>query len=187
MLISSENISVRKMSNNRKDMSFLLEWLTNPLVVELVYSEGAPWDMNKIRDKFGEKTAEDSTTAACIIMYDGQEIGYTQFYPIQEDSYLFNQDVPFSKFIGGYGMDIFIGYPHLWGKGIGIKVVSAMVSYLMNERGAKVVCADPEETNQRSVRCWAKAGLSPMGKVQNHDYPDKANILMAVFDNAELL
>ncbi|MCL2409980.1 MAG: acetyltransferase [Oscillospiraceae bacterium] len=180
MLFSTEHISVRKMNNDIKDISFLLEWLTNSAVVELAYSEGAPWDMEKVKAKFGKKTIAASLTIPCFILYNEKEIGYTQFYPVEEDSYLFNADVPFSEFAGGYGMDIFIGYPHLWGKEIGTKTVRAMADYLMNTHGAKVICADPEENNQRSVRCWIKAGFSPMGKIRNWDYPDKTSILMAI-------
>jgi len=58
-----------------------------------------------------------------------------------------------------------------------------MVDYLFNTYGAAVVCADPEENNMRSVRCWIKAGFSPVAKIRNRDWPNKTNILMAVFRN----
>jgi len=181
MLFSSENILVRKMNNDSKDMSLLLEWLTTPAVAELVYAEGVPWDMEKVRAEFGEKTKEGSIVTPCFIAYDGKEMGYIQFYPIEENSYFFNEVVPFSKFAGGYGMDIFIGYPDLWGKEIGTKTIRAMVGYLMDIHNANVVCADPEEGNERSVRSWTKAGFSRIGKIRNYDTPNKKSVFMAVF------
>ena len=51
ILISKGNISLRLMNNTKKDMKFLLNWLTNEQVVRWVYEEGAPWDMNKTADK----------------------------------------------------------------------------------------------------------------------------------------
>ncbi len=46
-LFTSDNISVRKMNNSLEDKSLLLEWLSNPEVLELAWGEGAPWDMQK--------------------------------------------------------------------------------------------------------------------------------------------
>lgn len=180
-LFSNDNIVVRKMKNTQKDKVLLLEWLSNPVLLESAYGEDAPWDMQKIEDNFVEKTSENSSVVACFIEYEDKAVGYIQYYIIDKDSYLFNTKVPFSKFIGGYGMDIFIGYPELWGKGIGTNVINAMANYLMKSLGAKVVCADPKEDNHRSVQAWIKAGFSPMGKIQNYDFPDEISILMAKF------
>lgn len=175
-----ENISVRKMNNSLEDKSLILEWLTNPEVLKLAWGEGAPWDMQKIESEFGEKTNSSEDVTACIIECDSRAIGYIQYYPIERDSYAFNEQVPYEDFIGGYGVDLFIGYPELWGKGIGVKIVSGMANYLLNTLGANVVCADPEENNQRSVRCWIKAGFMPSGKIQNYDDPEKVSILMSI-------
>ena len=181
MLFLIENIVVRKMNNDSKDMSLLLEWLTTPAVVELAYGEGVPWDMEKVKTEFGEEAEGNSAVTHCLIVYEREEIGYIQFYPIEEDSYVFNENVPYAKFVGGYGVDLFIGEPSLWGKGVGAKLVSAMSEYLMSTYNAKVVCADPEENNKRSIKCWTKAGFSPMGEICNYDDYDKTSIFMARF------
>jgi len=179
-LFTSDNISVRKMNNSLEDKSLLLEWLSNPEVLEFAWGEGALWDMQKIENEFEEKMTGSENVTACIVEYNGKSIGYIQYYPIEKDSYAFNEQVPYEDFVGGYGMDLFIGYPELWGEGIGVKIVSGMASYLINTLGAKVVCADPEENNQRSVRCWIKAGFISSGKIQNYDEPEKNSILMTL-------
>ena len=179
-LFTNENISIRKMNNSIEDKSLLLEWLTNPEVLKFAWGEGAPWDMQKIEDEFCDKKSGSEDVTACMIEYDGRAIGYIQYYPVERDSYAFNEQVPYEEFVGGYGIDLFVGYPELWGKGIGVKIVSGMSKYLLNTLGAKVVCADPEEDNQRSVRCWIKAGFIPVGKIQNYDDPEKISILMAI-------
>lgn len=180
-LFSSNKIAVRRMENSNEDKALLLEWLSNPKLLELAYGEDAPWDMEKIENKFVEKTAEGSNVVACFIEYENRAVGYIQYYMLDENSYRFNSEAPYEKFAGGYGLDIFIGYPEIWGKGIGTDTVKAMVNYLFNTLGAKAVCADPEEKNNRSVQCWIKAGFSPMSKIENYDEPDKESILFASF------
>lgn len=181
-LFFNDKISVRKMENRQEDKALLLKWLSNPELTELAWGEEVPWDMEKIEDNFFEEnTAENSDVMACIIEYENKAVGYIQYYMLDKNSYRFNSEVPYDKFIGGYGIDLFIGYPELWGKGIGTNVIREMMSYLTNTLGAKVVCADPEENNKRSVQSFIKAGFSPMGKIQNYDEPDKNSILMAIF------
>lgn len=178
-LFFSDKIAVRKMNNDERDRALLLEWLSNPRLTEVAWGEEAPWDAQKIEENFFDEEAESSSEVACIIEYENREIGYIQYYMLDEASYKFNSEVPYEKFIGGYGIDLFIGPHELWGKSIGTNVIKAMANYLRNSIGAKVVCADPEEDNKRSVQSFIKAGFSPMGKIENYDEPDKISILMA--------
>lgn len=180
-LFFSDKIAVRKMNNDDKDRALLLEWLSDPRLTEVAWGEEAPWDAQKIEENFFEDEAENSSEVACIIEYESREIGYIQYYMLDEASYKFNSNVPCEKFIGGYGIDLFIGHPKFWGKGIGTNVIKSMANYLINTLGAKVVCADPEEDNKRSVHSFIKAGFSPMGKIENYDEPDKFSILMASY------
>ena len=78
-------------------------------------------------------------------------------------------------------MDMFIGEPELWGKGIGTETVKAMAQYLFTVLDAAVVCADPEPDNLRSIRCWEKAGFAPAGRIENYDDPNKNSMLMAFY------
>jgi aminoglycoside 6'-N-acetyltransferase len=72
--------------------------------------------------------------------------------------------VDLEDFVNGYAIDIFIGSPELWGKGIGSKAIIALKQYLFNELKATMLFADPEETNIRSIRCWEKAGFNLLRK-----------------------
>jgi aminoglycoside 6'-N-acetyltransferase len=98
---------------------------------------------------------------------------------MQPDSCRFNDENTFEQVKGGYGIDLMIGYPGLWNKGLGSRTVRQMADYLIDTFGAAVVCADPEENNKRSVACWLKGGFVPLGKVENYDEPDKQSIVMA--------
>lgn len=180
-ICGNESVKIRKLSDTLADRQLLLRWLSTPALLELAYGECAPWDMDKIEEHFIGKIVDDSTEMPCIIECDEDDIGYVQYYPLDEDSYKFNEQVPYSRFLGGYGIDIFIGDPKFWGKNIGTEAVTMLSDYLLEEVGAKVVCADPEEKNMRSVRCWEKAGFTPMGKIENYDEPEKQSIFMAKF------
>lgn len=178
ILISKGNISLRLMNNTKKDMEFLLNWLTNEQVVRWVYEEGAPWDMNKIVEQFAEKTKEGGSSTPCLIMYNKQEIGYLQYYPIKEDSYKFDSQDFFEKVAEGYGLDMFIGKPELWNKGIGTLAIGLVEDYLKNNMKAKVICVDPITDNSRAVHFWQKVGFKPIGAIEAYDNSDKKSILM---------
>lgn len=181
------SLSVRRMRDNSDDRALILNWLTDPNgVTTVAWKEGIPWDAQKIEEAFFADIA-DEKLIPCIISQDGRAIGYIQFYPLDEESYRFNEQVTFMPITGGYGMDLFIGYSELWSKGFGTKVVKAMSDYLIHTLGATVVCADPGEENRRSIACWLKAGFVPIGKVADYDEPENQCILMAYSDNQRLM
>lgn len=180
-LFNAGGIAVRRMENTVADKTLLLEWLTNPAVTRWAYGENAPWDMAKLEKGFGPKLTGSENMTPCIMEYTGEAVGYLQFYPLEKDSYAFTQEVPYEKVAGGYGMDIFIGQPALWGKGIGSMTVGAAAEYVFCRRKARLVCADPGEKNQRSVACFQKAGFVPLGRIPDYDDPLSVSILMAKY------
>lgn len=177
-MISKGNISLRRVKNEEADMKLLLKWLTNPDVLRWAYGEDAPWDMEKITEQFGEKTTGDSSTVGCFITLGGEEIGYIQYFPIEEDSYKFNSREMYEKVADGYGIDIFIGEPELWGQGIGGRAVDLMAEWLKNNTTAKLICADPATDNERAQRFWRKTGFEPIGLIEDYDDSSKMSMLM---------
>ncbi len=176
--IGSCELSFREMSDTDEDKAQLLEWLSNPSVVEWAWKENAPWDMKKIEVHFVPKILPGSDTTPCFLELNGEAIGYIQYYPIAKDSYLFEPPLSYKQFEGGYGLDLMIGYPGLWNKGVGNKAVRMMADYLIASKGARLVCADPEENNPRSIACWSKAGFTPVGVIPNFDEPENRSVLM---------
>jgi len=176
--IGSYTLSFRKMRNTKEDKAQLLEWLSNPSLTEWAWKENAPWDMKKIEAQFKPKILAGSSVTPCFLELNGEAVGYVQFYPVAEDSYRFEPPLSFSQFQGGYGLDLMIGYPGLWSKGVGCQAVRMIADYLIHEKGAALVCADPEENNLRSVACFEKAGFVPAGVILDYNEPEKRSVLM---------
>lgn len=186
-LFINDELSVRRMRDNSDDRALILKWLTDPNgVITVAWKEGIPWGAQKIEEAFFADIA-DERLIPCIIEQDSSEIGYIQFYPLDKESYRFTEQITFEPLSGGYGVDLFIAYSELWGKGIGTRIIKAMADFLIHTLGATIVCADPGEENRRSVACWLKAGFVPIGKVADYDESDKQCILMAYSDDQKLM
>lgn len=177
-MISKNNLAIRRMRNDKADMELLLEWLSDPTVLEYAYGEDAPWNMEKIEQAFGSKTEGGEDVIGCFIMLDGKEIGYMQYYPIQEDSYKFNNHDIYMRLKAGFGLDMFIGKPKLWNKGIGSRAVEFMAEYLKNTYNIPFMCVDPETDNVRAVHFWQKARFKPIDIIENYDDCTKQSFLM---------
>lgn len=173
-----EGLSFRGMDNNPEDRAQLLEWLSNPTVVRLAWNEEAPWDMSKIQEHFFADLENEDGETRCFIELKGEPIGYVQYYPVTEDSYRFTPSVTFGLVDGGYGMDMLIGYPGLWSKGVGARTVGMIAEHLYDEKGVSLLCADPEASNVRSVSFWKKAGFEQVGSIPGYDEPEKPSLLM---------
>lgn len=171
-------IRIRRMMNTEKDMNTLLKWLSDPQVLEWWGAEEAPWDLEKVSSEFGNLTHSRSKEAACFILLDELPIGYVQYYPIARDSYKFKDEETFLSVKGGYGIDMFIGEPVLWGQGIGKKAVKILEKQLSDELQVGILCVDPEMENERAVHFWKSAGFIPISVIKNYDDDNKESILM---------
>jgi len=173
-----DGVSLRFMRNTEYDMSLLLKWLTNTEVLQYVYGEGVPWDIEKIKEKFSEKTTGQSITVACLILYQEQEVGYVQYYPIEHDSYKVNDVATYERIKDGYGIDMFIGEPKLWGKGIGRQALGVLEDFLRSHLNVQIICVDPAVGNERGVCFWKKVGFEVVDIIEDYDDNNAESMLM---------
>lgn len=96
----------------------------------------------------------------------GRAIGYVQYYPLTEEEGR-SYDVPSIE--GVYGMDLLVGQPDLWGRGMGTRVVSMVLGYLFQRLDARRVAIDPVVTNHRAIRCYEKAGFRRVKVLPRHE------------------
>ncbi|WP_205600718.1 GNAT family N-acetyltransferase [Gracilibacillus sp. YIM 98692] len=160
MLFQNGNLKVRNLKE--KDNYLLAKWLSNPSVLEFYEGRDNPFDLDKVNKVF--YTPKDDKVK-CIVEFDGNEIGYIQFYQLNDETKkeygYFNEKV--------YGTDQFIGEVEYWNKGIGTLLVTTMVKYLIEHEKADRVVMDPQTRNTRAIKCYEKSGFKKVKILPNRE------------------
>ncbi|XOS93283.1 GNAT family N-acetyltransferase [Brevibacillus laterosporus] len=162
MIFQNGKIVIRKLVEEHKE--WLVRWLTNPIVLEYYEGRDNPHDVSKVSQKFYDDNGEETR---CIVEYDGQAIGYIQFYLVDEETKL---DYGYTDTEVVYGTDQFIGEPERWNSGMGRLLVRAMVEYLHKEKGADRVVMDPQTWNERAIRCYVSCGFEKVKLLPKHEW-----------------
>ncbi|MCM3005571.1 GNAT family N-acetyltransferase [Priestia koreensis] len=152
MLFQNQGLTVRTLED--KDDILLAKWLSDPSVLEFYEGRDNPFDLNKVREVFYDENDEE---VKCIVEYKGNEIGYIQYYPLEDEEkkeygYCYcGQNV--------YGTDQFIGETAYWNKGMGTLLVTSMIEFLLVQQKADRIVMDPQTRNERAIHCYEKCGF----------------------------
>ena len=160
MLLQNGNLMIRKLEE--KDKFLLIKWLSNPSILEFYEGRDNPFNLEKVEKAFYPPEDDE---VRCIVEFEDHDIGYIQFYPLDEETkndYGYVEDNIF-------GMDQFIGDVGYWNKGIGTLLVSSIVDFLTEEKKAKRVVMDPRSRNTRAIRCYEKCGLKKVKILPKHE------------------
>jgi aminoglycoside 6'-N-acetyltransferase len=180
-----------------EDRKFLLEYLSkgesrilfrsNPLTVHMLTSSDAPllqkWlnDPEVLRYYEGRDRAHtpemiqehfypmDDPLSRCIVEYDGQPIGYIQYYLLDEEerSILGLEEITGEQLVG---MDQFIGEPSYWNRKIGQHLMSSMLHFLAEQNKVSRVVMDPQAWNERAIACYEKSGFRRVKLLPKHEW-----------------
>ena len=99
-------------------------------------------------------------------MLNGEPIGYAQSYVA-----LGSGDGEEETDPGVRGIDQSLANASQLGKGLGTKLVRALVELLFNDPEVTKIQTDPSPSNLRAIRCYEKAGLERQGTVTTPDGP----------------
>ena len=148
-----------------EDKGLLLKWLTDPRVLEFYEGRDTKATPQWIQDHF--YAGDEPEMRRCLLKYKGRPMGYMQMYPltVQEAAEEYQYE-------GGdriFAMDQFIGEPDCWGKGIGRKLISLALGYLVHSLGARTVLLDPHVGNERAVRCYEHCGFQKIRLLKKHE------------------
>lgn len=113
-LCERDGVSLRRLAP--EDKGLLLKWLSDPVVLEYYEGRDHVHDEHQVQRHFYENR---DGIEGCIIQYANADIGYLQFYEIDQaerDEYGYT-----SMKDKIYGMNQFIGEPEYWNRGIGIR------------------------------------------------------------------
>lgn len=164
-ILQSGPLTVRPLNEN--DAVLLVRWLSDSRVLQYYEGRDRPHDMALVQEHFYEYV-EDEGVTRCIIEYDGQAVGYIQFYLVVEEE---REEYGYDGFNGSvYGMDQFIGEVGCWNKGIGTRLINEMVRYLIRERKADAIVMDPQAWNERAIHVYEKCGFVKKKLLPKHEW-----------------
>ncbi len=170
MLFQNGMLSVRKLEE--KDNYLLAKWLSDPFVLEFYEGRDNPFNLERVNQVFYDPEDDE---VKCIIEFEGKEIGYIQFYLIDDASRkVYGYQMNHERI---YGIDQFIGEVEYWNKGIGSQLVTSMVNYLVEQQQADKVVMEPHVQNLRALKCYEKCGfkkirLLPKQELHEGEYRD---------------
>ena len=163
IIFESHDIGIRRLEP--KDAGLLVKWLSDPVVLEYYEGRDRPHDLDRVLKHFYEKSEEVVTR--CIIQHKSKDIGYLQFYLIDNDEV---EKYGYTGFKGEiFGMDQFIGDTDLWNQGIGSLIIKETVKYLIEVEQADKIVMDPQAWNARALRVYEKIGITKKKYLEKHE------------------
>jgi aminoglycoside 6'-N-acetyltransferase len=104
-----------------------------------------------------------------IIEYEGESVGYIQWYPTDIE---INVTYRIPDGPNYWGIDVFLGVPELFGHGIGTAAVRLLSNHMLAEGIADIVVIDPHQRNSRAIRSYEKAGFVISHVLPKHEKSD---------------
>lgn len=161
MLFQKGKLTVRRLE--QKDQELLVKWLSDPVVLEFYKGRDNVFDLEKVQKVYYDG---DDTIVRGIIEFDGTEIGYVQYYPLDSVA---KESFGYDENSIVYGTDQLIGEIDYWNKGIGKVLVKAVVEHVVKTEHADTVVMDPQEWNVRAIRCYEKCGFEKVKLLPEHE------------------
>ncbi|WOB06915.1 AacA4 family aminoglycoside N(6')-acetyltransferase [Piscinibacter gummiphilus] len=164
MSASSDTVTLRLMTE--QDLPMLYDWLNRPHIVEWWGGEGPT--LAEVMEQYLPSALAQESVTPYIAMVNGRPIGYAQSYIAfgSGDGWWEDETDP-----GVRGIDQSLANPSQLGKGLGTKLVRALVELLFNDPEVAKVQTDPSPNNARAIRCYEKAGFERQGIVTTPDGP----------------
>lgn len=164
LLFTADDLVVRRMRDDPEDYATLARWLSDPRVLEYYEGRDRAMDVEAVIAKYGPRVLGEEEVEPCFVLRGERPIGYVQLYlaPAEVLAHLLDPR-------DAWAIDLFIGVPELWDQGIGTVLVTAVIVYLFEQRGAATVTIDPRLDNPRAVRVYEKAGFAKLVVLSGHE------------------
>lgn len=165
ILYCNQEISIRTLAPD--DAELLMKWLSDPALLEYYEGRDRPHTMAMVLEHFYEEAGTRKITRA-IVRYKSQDVGYIQFYPVDDDE---KAEYGYTDYKGKvYGMDQFIGETAFWNQGVGTQLVGETVKYLTCSKQADMIVMDPQCWNHRALRVYEKLGFVRKKLLPGHEW-----------------
>lgn len=146
------------------DVKLMAYWLSDPRLTEFYGGRNQNYDDAWVKDNY--LVDEANYITPCMVEYEGRPLGFMQFYPLEREA---RTEYGYSQSELIFAIDLFIGEPDQWNKGLGSRLVRAMAEYLILHREAKSVVIDPESWNGRAISSYEKAGFVKVKYLPRHE------------------
>lgn len=160
VICSNNRITIRLLEKNNKDIVCLYNWLNNKNVYEF-YGDSNEKSFTFVKQKY-ENKIKDNTTYPCIIEYNKNNIGYVQFYSINNKNYELTEE-QFANISNKsdkvFAIDIFIAELEYINKGLGTEIIKLLNKTLFEKYNVDVIVIDPKVNNSRAIACYKKCGF----------------------------
>ena len=164
---SRENqVTLRLMSE--QDLPMLHDWLNRPHIVEWWGGEAERPTLNDVLEHYLPRVLAKESVTPYIAMLGQEPIGYAQSYVAlgSGDGWWEEETDP-----GVRGIDQSLANPTQLNKGLGTKLVRALVDRLFSDPSVTKIQTDPAPSNLRAVRCYEKAGYVQEKVITTPDGP----------------
>ena len=134
----------------------------------VVGGEEARLTLADVQEQYLPSVLTQESVTPYIAMLNGEPIGYAQSYVAlgSGDGWWEEETDP-----GVRGIDQSLANASQLGKGLGTKLVRALVELLFNDPEVTKIQTDPSPSNLRAIRCYEKAGFERQGTVTTPDGP----------------
>jgi AacA4 family aminoglycoside N(6')-acetyltransferase len=146
----------------------LHDWLNRPHIVQWWGGDEARPTLDEVRKHYLPSVLAEESVTPYIAMQREEPIGYAQSYVVlgSGDGWWENEADP-----GVRGIDQSLADPSQLGKGLGTKLVQALVEMLFTDPEVTRIQTDPSPTNLRAIRCYEKAGFVQLRTIATPDGP----------------
>jgi aminoglycoside 6'-N-acetyltransferase-1b/aminoglycoside 6'-N-acetyltransferase-2 len=150
-----------------QDLPLLHEWLQRPHIVEWWGGEAErPRHFAETRARYLPRTLAEEGVTPYIAMLGDEPVGYAQSYVAlgSGDGWWEDETDP-----GVRGIDQSLARPELLGRGLGTRLVTALVERLFADPAVTRIQTDPDPSNLRAIRCYEKAGFRRLRTIVTPD------------------
>ncbi len=166
MYAAKNTVRLRLMTED--DLPMLHDWLNRPHIVEWWGGEVERPTLEDVLEHYRPRVLEEESVTPYIAMLENKPIGFAQSYIAlgSGDGWWEEETDP-----GVRGIDQLLAYPDDLNKGLGTKLVRALVDLLLSNRSVTKIQTDPAPSNLRAIRCYEKAGFIQEKVITTPDGP----------------
>ncbi|HHK7940953.1 TPA: AacA4 family aminoglycoside N(6')-acetyltransferase [Serratia marcescens] len=151
-----------------QDLPMLHDWLNRPHIVEWWGGEEERPTLSDVLEHYLPRVLAQESVIPYIAMLGEEPIGYAQSYVAlgSGDGWWEDETDP-----GVRGIDQSLANPAQLNKGLGTKLVRALVDRLFSDPSVTKIQTDPAPGNLRAIRCYEKAGFAQERAITTPDGP----------------